>query len=44
MAVRAGKLADIVAVAGNPLQNVRTLETAVFVMKNGVVYREPQRR
>ncbi|HEX8244982.1 MAG TPA: amidohydrolase family protein, partial [Longimicrobium sp.] len=40
----AGKLADIVAVAGDPLQNVRTLETAVFVMKNGVVYREPQRR
>ena len=39
----AGKLADVVAVAGDPLQNVQTLETAVFVMKNGVVYKEPQR-
>ncbi|HEX8903955.1 MAG TPA: amidohydrolase family protein, partial [Longimicrobiaceae bacterium] len=39
-----GKLADIVAVAGDPLQNVRTLETATFVMKNGVVYKEPARR
>ena len=37
-----GKLADVVAVAGDPLQNVRTLETATFVMKNGVVYKEPQ--
>jgi imidazolonepropionase-like amidohydrolase len=39
-----GKLADVVAVAGDPMQNVRTLETATFVMKNGVVYKEPQRR
>ena len=38
-----GKLADVVAVAGDPMQNVQTLETAVFVMKNGVVYREPTR-
>jgi len=38
-----GKLADVVAVAGDPTQNVQTLETAVFVMKNGVVYREPGR-
>ncbi|HEU4557082.1 MAG TPA: amidohydrolase family protein [Longimicrobium sp.] len=38
-----GKLADVVAVAGDPLQNVQTLETAIFVMKNGVVYKEPQR-
>ncbi|HYH83762.1 MAG TPA: amidohydrolase family protein, partial [Longimicrobium sp.] len=40
----AGRLADIVAVAGDPLQNVQALETATFVMKNGVVYKEPQRR
>ncbi|HSU12755.1 amidohydrolase family protein [Longimicrobium sp.] len=39
-----GKLADVVAVAGDPMQNVRTLETATFVMKNGVVYKEPQPR
>lgn len=35
-----GKYADIVAVAGNPLENIRTMENAVFVMKNGVVYKE----
>lgn len=39
-----GKLADVVAVAGDPLQNVRTLETAIFVMKNGFVYKEMARR
>ena len=38
-----GKLADIVAVAGDPLQNVQTLEAATFVMKNGVIFKEPQR-
>lgn len=38
----AGKLADVVAVTGNPLQNVHTLESGVvFVMKNGVIYRQP---
>lgn len=41
--LRAGMLADVVAVAGDPTQNIRTMETAVFVMKNGVVYREPGR-
>lgn len=34
-----GKYADIVAVAGNPLENIKTMENAVFVMKNGVVYK-----
>lgn len=34
-------LADVVAVAGDPTQNIRTMETAVFVMKNGVVYKQP---
>lgn len=34
-----GKLADIVAVQGNPLENIKTIENAVFVMKNGVVYK-----
>jgi imidazolonepropionase-like amidohydrolase len=40
----AGRQADVVAVAGDPLRNVRTLETATFVMKNGVVYKEPAQR
>ena len=34
----AGKLADIIAVAGNPLTDIKTTEHAVFVMKDGVVY------
>jgi imidazolonepropionase-like amidohydrolase len=35
-----GKYADIVAVQGNPLENIKTMENVVFVMKNGVVYKE----
>ena len=32
-----GKLADIVAVPGNPIENIRTMENVVFVMKGGDV-------
>jgi imidazolonepropionase-like amidohydrolase len=35
----AGKFADIVAVPGNPLQDIRQTEHVFFVMKEGVVYR-----
>jgi imidazolonepropionase-like amidohydrolase len=35
----AGKLADVVAVPGNPLQDIKVMERPVFVMKNGVVYK-----
>ena len=35
--VEPGKFADIVAVSGDPLQNIRTLEKVDFVMKDGVV-------
>jgi imidazolonepropionase-like amidohydrolase len=34
----AGKLADIVAVAGNPLTDLKTTEHPVFVMKEGAIY------
>ena len=37
----AGKLADVVAVPGNPLSDVTLLEKPSFVMKNGVVYKQP---
>ena len=34
-----GKWADIIAVAGNPLENIALLEDVRFVMKGGVVYK-----
>jgi imidazolonepropionase-like amidohydrolase len=40
--ITAGKWADIVAVSGDPLKDIHAMEKVVFVMKNGVVYREKQ--
>jgi imidazolonepropionase-like amidohydrolase len=37
----AGKWADIIAVDGNPLANVKILQNVKFVMKSGHVYKEP---
>ncbi len=37
--VSAGKFADIVAVDGNPLENISLLQHVGFVMKDGVVYK-----
>ena len=37
----AGKLADIAAVPGDPLKDIHVMERASFVMKNGVVYKQP---
>ena len=37
----AGKLADVVAVEGNPLTDLKATEHAVFVMKEGTVYVAP---
>ncbi|NNE98468.1 MAG: amidohydrolase family protein [Pyrinomonadaceae bacterium] len=37
--LESGKYADIVAVKGDPLRNIKLLEKVDFVMKNGVVYK-----
>jgi len=37
--VTAGKLADVVAVVGNPLDNISLLKQMGFVMKEGVIYK-----
>jgi len=37
--IEAGKYADIIAVAADPLQDVRALENVGFVMKGGVIYK-----
>ncbi|MCX6596257.1 MAG: amidohydrolase family protein [Acidobacteria bacterium] len=36
-----GKLADIVAIPGDPLKDITGTERLVFVMKEGVVYKRP---
>jgi len=38
--IEEGKLADLIAVEGNPLEDVSVLQDVRFVMKEGVVYKE----
>lgn len=40
-AIEAGLVADIIAVPGNPLEDVGVLRDVRFVMKDGVVYKAP---
>ncbi len=35
-----GKWADIVAVSGDPLSNIENMQKVVFVMKNGLIYKQ----
>ena len=37
--LEANKLADVVAVPGNPIENIRQTEHVFFVMKEGVIYK-----
>ena len=41
--LEAGKLADIVAVPGDPLQDITVMQRVEFVMKEGVVYKSGER-
>ncbi len=38
-ALENGKLADVIAVAGDPARDIHAMEHVVFVMKDGVVYK-----
>ena len=40
--IEVGLLADMIAVDGNPLEDIRQLENVRFVMKGGVVYKQPE--
>jgi imidazolonepropionase-like amidohydrolase len=39
--IEPGKFADIIAVAGDPLNDIKLLEQVNFVMKEGAVYKAP---
>lgn len=39
--LRAGYLADIIAVPGNPVKDISSLTHVAFVMKGGTIYRKP---
>ena len=34
-----GYLADIIAVEGNPVENIKAMENVLFVMKDGIIYK-----
>jgi len=38
--IEKGKIADIIAVDANPLEDISTLENVTFVMKDGMVYKK----
>ena len=42
--LEAGKLADIVVIPGDPIQNIRQVEKITFVMKEGVIYKNDATR
>ena len=38
--IQAGKLADIIAVPGDPLEDIARVQTVDFVMKSGTIYKD----
>jgi imidazolonepropionase-like amidohydrolase len=38
--IAVGRAADVVAVPGNPLQDITTMQHVSFVMKDGVIYKQ----
>ena len=39
-ALKTGYFADIIAVPGNPLQDISVVQKVTFVMKGGIIYRK----
>ena len=37
--IESGKIADIIAVTGNPFKDITSLQSVVFVMKDGIIYK-----
>ena len=42
--LESGKLADIVAIPGDPIQDIRQAEKVFFVMMEGAIYRDDHER
>ncbi len=42
--LQTGKLADVVAVPGDPVENIRKTEQVFFVMKEGVIYKNERQK
>ncbi len=39
--IETNKIADIIAVEGNPIDDIRFMQKVIFVMKEGKIYRSP---
>ena len=39
--IESNKIADIIAVEGNPVKDISMMQKVIFVMKDGVVYKQP---